>query len=96
MYCKTCLVTLQDGVNAILKLVDKMKEYIISTGTVTYALKGRDILRKKGIKAYVERITSGKGSAGCGYAIITEGDLKQAEKLLKEAGVKILEINQRA
>ena len=73
-----------------------MKEYIITTGTVTYALKGRDLLRRNGIKAYVERITSGKGSAGCGYAIIVESELKRAKDLLSNGGVKILEINERA
>ena len=47
-----------------------MKGYIITTGTVTYAIKGSDLLRKKGINAKIQRITSVKGSAGCGYSII--------------------------
>lgn len=73
-----------------------MKRYVITTGTITYALKGKDLLRKKGIKANVERITSGAGSAGCGYSIIVEGDLKTAEGILRNAAIKILEINERA
>ncbi len=73
-----------------------MKGYIITTGTVTYALKGRDILRKKGYKATVSRITSGKGSSGCGYSIITEDDSTEPETILRNAGIKILEINKRA
>ena len=68
-----------------------MKRYIITTGTVTYAIKGRDLLRRKGFNVKIERITSGKGSAGCG--IITDGDINAAEGLLRQAGVKILEIN---
>ena len=68
-----------------------MKRYIITTGTVTYAIKGRDLLRRKGFNVKIERITSGKGSAGCGYSIITDG--AAAESLLRQAGVKILEIN---
>lgn len=70
-----------------------MKRYIITTGTVTYAIKGRDLLRRKGFNVKIERITSGKGSAGCGYSIITDGDINAAEGLLRQAGVKILEIN---
>ena len=70
-----------------------MKRYVITTGTITYALKGKDLLRKK---ANVERITSGAGSAGCGYSIIVEGDLKTAEGILRNAAIKILEINERA
>lgn len=72
-----------------------MKRYIITTGTVTYAIKGRDILRQKGYKVKIERITSGKGANGCGYGIILDGDIGEAEKILQTAGVKILEINEK-
>ncbi len=68
-----------------------MKRYIIATGTVTYAIKGRDLLRKKGYKAKIER-KSGENALGCGYAIIFEGDIYSAQKLLINNGVKILEI----
>lgn len=68
-----------------------MKRYIIATGTVTYAIKGRDLLRRKGFKVNIERIT-GKANLGCGYAIVLDGDIIAAEKLLRENGVKILEI----
>ena len=72
-----------------------MKRYIITTGTVTYAIKGRDLLRKKGYKVKIERITSGKGAKGCGYCIILDGDMGDAENILQTAGVKILEINEK-
>lgn len=72
-----------------------MKRYIITTGTVTYAIKGRDLLRKKGYKVKIERITSGKGAKGCGYGIILDGDMGDAENILQTAGVKILEINEK-
>ena len=71
--------------------VTQMKRYIIATGTVTYAIKGRDLLRKKGFKVKIERIT-GKATLGCGYAIILEGNISQAEEILRGAGIKILEI----
>ena len=72
-----------------------MKRYIITTGTVTYAIKGRDLIRKKGYKVKIERITSGKGAKGCGYGIILDGDIGEAENILQTAGVKILEINEK-
>lgn len=72
-----------------------MKRYLIVTGTVTYAIKGRDILRKKGFKVSVERSSSVSSSEGCGYAIILQGDIEQAEKILREAGVKILKITEK-
>ncbi len=70
-----------------------MKRYIIQTGTVTYAIKGRDLLRKKGFKVKIERITAGE-IRGCGYAVILEGNLEQAERILRENGVKILDITE--
>lgn len=71
-----------------------MKKYIITTGTVTYAIKGRDLLRKKGYNVKIERIASG-ASSGCGYSIVLNGELKDAESLLRNAGIKILEINEK-
>lgn len=70
-----------------------MQKYVISTGTVTYAIKGRDILRRNGYKTGVER-SSGPGRIGCGYGVAFTGDLPKAEKLLRSAGIKILEIKQ--
>ncbi len=70
-----------------------MKKYIIKTGTVTYAIKGRDLLRAKGFKVKIERITTEKNQ-GCGYAIILDGELKNAEQTLRENGVKILAIKE--
>ncbi len=70
-----------------------MKRYSVATGTVTYAIKGRDLLRKKGYKVSVER-KSGEKIHGCGYAIIFEGDIKTATEILSKGGIKILEISE--
>lgn len=72
-----------------------MRSYLISTGTITYAIKGRDLLRKKGFKAKIEKTISGKGNLGCGYAIALEGDILTAKSILRNAGIKILDINER-
>ena len=71
-----------------------MKKYVITTGTVTYAIKGRDLLRKHGYNVKIERIASG-ASSGCGYSIILNGELEEAESILRNAGIKILEINEK-
>ena len=70
-----------------------MQRHIISVSSITYAIKGRDFLRKKGIKAYVERKTTDSGSIGCGYVIVATGNLKIIIETLKNIGIKILEIN---
>ena len=70
-----------------------MQRYNISTGSITYAIKGRDYLRKNGIKANIERKTSSEEGSGCGYSIIVSGDIEKIEEILKKANVKILKIN---
>ncbi len=70
-----------------------MKRYIIATGTVTYAIKGRDILRKNGFTVKIERITGDK-TLGCGYVLVLNENVSEAEKILKENGVKILKITE--
>lgn len=72
-----------------------MIRYLISTGTVTFAIKGRDILRKHGINARVEKISSGKANNGCGYAVATAGNIDLIKDLLKENGIRILDIIQK-
>lgn len=71
-----------------------MKQYRVSTGTITYALKGRDLLRRYGFKVRIERITFGPDSKGCGYTLVVLGDIAKAETLLRNAGIKILEISE--
>lgn len=68
-----------------------MDKYIISTGTVTYALRGRDLLRNNGFKAYVERSTA-DDKIGCGYSITVTGNIDKITDLLKNKGIKIVEI----
>lgn len=70
-----------------------MKRYVIATGTVTYALKGRDILRKNGFSVKIERITGDK-TLGCGYVLLVSGDIVEAEKILNSGGIKILKITE--
>ena len=70
-----------------------MQRHIISVGSITYAIKGRDLLRKQGIKAYVERKTNTSGNAGCGYVIVAHGNKNKIAQVLTHSGVKILEFN---
>lgn len=72
-------------------MVCKMNKYIIATGTVTYALKGRDVLRRNGFKAYVERSTD-KNRIGCGYTIRVTGEADKISEVLQKAGVKVLDV----
>lgn len=66
---------------------------VIVTGTVTYAIRGRDVLRKNGIISSVERNSSGLGRLGCGYGIVVRGDIDKAVDILTQNNIKIIEVN---
>jgi len=70
-----------------------MQRHIISVTSITYAIKGRDLLRKQGIKAFVERKTNSDGNSGCGYVIVATGNKSRITSLLLQSGIKILEFH---
>ena len=41
-----------------------MQRHIISVSSITYAIKGRDFLRKHGYKAHIEKKTDINGNVG--------------------------------
>jgi len=70
-----------------------MQRHIVSVSSITYAIKGRDLLRKQGFRAYIERKTNSNGNTGCGYVIVADGNRQKISDALMNSGVKILQIN---
>ncbi len=68
-----------------------MGKYMIVTGTITYAIRGRDILRKHGYHANIEK-TKSNLNHGCGYSISVSGNIEEIKGILISASIKILEI----
>lgn len=59
--------------------------------SITHALMGRDILRGKGMRAYVEKTPREVDHTGCSYSIFVEqSHLDAAEQLLKSQGVRVI------
>lgn len=69
-----------------------LKGNIIITGTITYAIRGRDLLRKHSFRASVERNLSGSNRYGCGYGIAVYGDINEAVRILKDHNIKVLDV----
>ena len=61
----------------------------IKVSSVTYAMKGRDLLQKNGYKAYLTRNPHPETDEGCGYLIYVNNMDDKAPLLLKRAGIKI-------
>ncbi len=66
-----------------------MGKPMLLVSSVTYAMKSRDILFKRGIKAYVERTPPSAGT-GCGYGVYVPQGADEAEAVLRENHIKIL------
>ncbi len=68
-----------------------MGKTVLLLGSVTYALRGRDLLLRHGIRAYVERLPRTNGAArGCGYGVAVPRRAEEAEQLLREFGLHVL------
>lgn len=66
-----------------------MDRTLIIVGSVTYAMKARDILEKNGISAYVERTRKTK-EFGCGYGVHVPKRAEEAEQLLLRNSIKVI------
>lgn len=71
--------------------VDILNGNIIITGTITYALRGRDLLRRQNFRASVERNLTLNKRYGCGYGIAVYGDINEALKILEAHNVKVID-----
>lgn len=67
-----------------------MKRYFIITGTVTYAIKGRNALRNGGYFAETRRLMSTDADAGCGYGVLTDCTPEKAREIFNANGIKFL------
>lgn len=73
-----------------------MGKPVILLGSITYAMKSRDILFRYGIKAYVERTPRTQERLGCGYGIYVPDRADQAEDIIRRSGIRILGRSERA
>ena len=67
-----------------------MKKALFTLGSITYAMKGRDLLSSRGIKSEIHRAPSGKAHSGCGYGLIIYGDAESAANILSQSQVNVL------
>lgn len=61
----------------------------IKVGSVTMAMKGRELLQKNGYKAYLTRNPRPYEDEGCGYLIYVINLDKACFEILKRNGIKI-------
>ena len=67
-----------------------MGKPLILVGSITYAIKGRNILARMGIRSYVERTPRGGPDGGCGYSIYVPEGADEAEDILLRYGIRVM------
>ena len=67
-----------------------MSKPLIMVTSITYAMKGREILRKNGFRATLTRTSKGENSGSCGYSIYVPQRTDEAERLLIRKGIKVI------
>lgn len=66
-----------------------MGKPLIVVSSVTYAMKGRDLLFEQGIRCYVQRIPQTEDN-GCGYGLFVPQETDKAERILRENKIRVL------
>ena len=66
-----------------------MGKPLLVVSSVTYAMKGRELLFRHGIRGYVERIPKTQETS-CGYGIYVPQGADAAERILLENHVRVL------
>lgn len=69
-----------------------MKKVIIKVGSVTYAMKAKNILQQYGMRAKVIKTVSTKKNVGCGYSVSVENPKQNVAELLRREGITVSEM----
>lgn len=67
-----------------------MGKPLIVVGSITNAIKGRDLLARMGIHSYVERTPRSGSNGGCGYSIYVPENTDRAETVLRGYGIRVV------
>ncbi len=73
---------------------NRSEKTLLVVSSVTYAMRGRELLFRKGIRSYIERLPRTK-ETGCGYGLYVPDGPDAAERILKEAGFRVYQRRER-
>lgn len=67
-----------------------MEKPLIMMSSVTNAMRGREILKRHGIPSEIGRTPRGSARQGCGYSLNVGKNADEAERILRENGIRVL------
>ena len=71
-----------------------MANFHIHVSSVTNAMRGKQLLEEQGIRAYLHRSFQPSAGDGCGYSLLVTGDVKRAEQILHQRGVRVIRVTE--
>lgn len=69
-----------------------MGKQLIMVTSITYAMKGKTILKNHGIASDIERTPKTSNNKSCGYSLYVPHKTEEAIEILKNSGVEVLGI----
>lgn len=70
-----------------------MANSYIHVGSITNAMRGKRLLEKQGIRAFVHRSSQPVARDGCGYSLLVTERVGQAEAILRKNGVRVVRVS---
>ncbi len=70
-----------------------MANQYIHIGSISNAMRGKNLLEKYGIRAYIHRASDPPDGDGCGYSLLVTGHGGQAADILRKNGVRVIRIS---
>lgn len=67
-----------------------MGKPLIMVSSITYAMKGRQILAQKGIRSDIVRTPNVYHGSSCGYSLFVPKNTDEAQKILEANGIKVI------
>ena len=69
-----------------------MANHYIHIGSITNAMRGKQLLEEQGIRAYLHRTSHPADGDGCGYSLLVTDAIELAVTLLQKRGVRVIRI----
>ena len=67
-----------------------MNQELILLPSVTYAMKAKSILDKQSIRSFLQRTPKNTGIKSCGYCLFVPHRADEAERILRDRGIRVL------
>lgn len=71
-----------------------MANYYIHVGSITNAMRGKQLLEEQGIRAFLHRTSHPMEGDGCGYSLLISNTEEQAAQILRQRGVRVIRVTQ--